>query len=90
MASEGEYLKKEFIKLIYELELSDLQKQFMKSRWLDQVLWLEARAKSAKKWSTRLRLTTIIGGVLIPAFVSLNFNNDNCGKVSYRLDNLWA
>jgi hypothetical protein len=80
MASEGDYLKKEFTTLINALELSDLQKQLMKSRWLDQVLWLEARAKSAKKWSTRLRLTTIIGGVLIPAFVSLNFNKDTSEK----------
>ena len=80
MASEGDYLKREFTKLIYELELSDLQKQFMKSRWLDQVLWLEGRAKSAKKWSTRLRLMTIIGGVLIPGLVSLNLDDGKCGE----------
>ncbi|MEO1374577.1 MAG: DUF4231 domain-containing protein [Cyanobacteria bacterium J06635_10] len=51
----------------------------MKSRWLDQLLWLEDRAKSTKTWSTRLRLMTIIGGVLVPAFVSLNFNDNSFG-----------
>ena len=86
MASEGDYLKREFTKLIYELELSDLQKQFMKCRWLDQVIWLEGRAKSAKKWSTRLRLMTIVGGVLIPALVSLYFNGDKCKENQNRLD----
>ena len=77
--SSQEYLKKEFTELINTVELSDLQKQFMKSRWLDQLLWLEERAKSTKKWSSRLRLMTIIGGVLVPAFVSLNFNDNTFG-----------
>ena len=80
MASNQNYLKKEFTTLIDTLELSDLDKQFMKSRWLDQLLWLEGRAKSTKKWSSRLRLMTIIGGVLIPAFVSLNFNDNMFGQ----------
>ncbi|GEM_PF-959226 len=78
MASE--YLKKEFTNLIDTLELSDLQKQFMKSRWLDQLLWLDGRSQSTKKWSSRLRLMTIIGGVLVPAFVSLNFNDNMFGQ----------
>lgn len=80
MASNQNYLKDEFTKLIDTLELSDLDKQFMKSRWLDQLLWLEGRAKSTKKWSSRLRLMTIIGGVLVPAFVSLNFNDNMFGQ----------
>lgn len=77
--SSQEYLKKEFTELINTVELSDLEKQFMKSRWLDQLLWLESRAKSTKTWSSRLRLMTIIGGVLLPAFVSLNFSDSTFG-----------
>ena len=80
MASNQNYLKNQFTELIDTLELSDLDKQFMKSRWLDQLLWLEGRAKSTKKWSSRLRLMTIIGGVLVPAFVSLNFNDNTFGQ----------
>ncbi|NER46412.1 MAG: DUF4231 domain-containing protein [Symploca sp. SIO1A3] len=78
--SYQDYLKQEFTELIDGLELPDLQKRFMKSRWLDQLLWLEGKANWASKWSTRLRLTTIVGGVLIPALVSLNFNDNQLGK----------
>lgn len=78
--SYQESLKKEYMDLIYQLEISDLQKQFMKSRWLDQLLWLEGKANSTKKWSGRLRLMTIVGGVIVPAFVSLNFNDNAFGR----------
>ena len=78
--SKQNYLKDEFEGLIDRLELSDLEKQFMKSRWLNQLLWLEGRAKSTKTWSTRFRMMTIIGGVLVPAFVSLNFNDNAFGR----------
>ena len=75
-----EYLKQEFTELIDKLELPDLHKRFMKSRWLDQLLWLESRAERASKWSTRFHLATIVGGVVIPALVSLNFNDNRLGK----------
>lgn len=44
MAAENsyyEFLKQNFGKLIEALQLSDLQKNFLRSRWLDQVLWME-------------------------------------------------
>ncbi len=78
--SYQEYIKQEFTDLINKLDLSELQKQFMKSRWLDQTLWLENQAGKTKKWSTRLRLMTIVGGVIIPALVSLNFNKNDVAK----------
>lgn len=78
--SYQEYIKKEFTELINKLDLSDLQKQFMKSRWLDQTLWLENQAGKTKQWSTRLRLMTIVGGVIIPALVSLNFNKNEVAR----------
>ncbi|KAM3094634.1 DUF4231 domain-containing protein [Phormidesmis sp. 146-12] len=73
----NDHLKQEFGKLIDLVELPPLQKEFLRSRWLDQVLWMEGRAASARNWHRRLRLITIIGGVIIPAFVSLSsFNLD--------------
>ncbi|MEO1431505.1 MAG: DUF4231 domain-containing protein [Cyanobacteria bacterium J06633_8] len=78
--SYQEYIKKEFTELINKLDLSELQKQFMKSRWLDQIMWLESQAGNTKKWSTRLRLMTIVGGVIIPALVSLNFNKNDVAR----------
>ncbi|QIZ70852.1 DUF4231 domain-containing protein [Oxynema aestuarii] len=78
--SYRDYLKQEFSDLIDQLELPELEKRFMKSRWLDQVLWLEGKADKTRQWSLRLRLTTIVGGVVIPALVSLNFNDSKIGR----------
>ena len=69
--------KEEICSLIKQIELSDLQQQFMKSRWLSQVLWLESRAKQNRNQYYLLRLITIIGGVIVPALVSLNIKADN-------------
>ncbi|MFO0053008.1 MAG: DUF4231 domain-containing protein, partial [Dolichospermum sp.] len=57
------------------LELNDRQKHYLKSRWLDQILWMEGRANDARKRYYQLRLTTIIGGVIVPILISLNINN---------------
>lgn len=67
--------------LVEMLELSDLQKHFMRSRWLEQVKWMEGKAGQAKKRYTTLRLTSIIGGVLVPILISLNFNNQKANDI---------
>lgn len=64
-------LKQDFGALIDALDLDDLRRHFLRSRWLDQVLWMEGRANHARSWYYALRLTTVIGGVIIPALVSL-------------------
>jgi len=66
--------KQEICTLIEQIDLSDLQKQFMKARWLEQLLWLEGRAQTTRNQYYFLRLLTIIGGVIVPALVSLNIN----------------
>jgi hypothetical protein len=71
-----ESLKKEMSSLIDELELSDLQKRFIRSRWLDQVVWMKGKTDHAQKRYYLLRLISIIGGVTIPALVSLNINSE--------------
>jgi hypothetical protein len=78
MAKKDAYqegLKQEFTELVDSLDLKPQQKYYLKSRWLDQVLWMETRAVKARNFYYKLRLTTIIGGVMIPALVSLNFSN---------------
>lgn len=67
-------LKSDFGELIEALDLPDLKKHFLRSRWLDQVLWMEGRANSAKVWYLVLRLTTIVGGVIIPGLVKLSLS----------------
>ena len=67
-----EFLKQDLGGLIDALELTDLQKRFLRSRWLDQVLWMEGRADHARNRYYLFRLTTIILGVIIPVLVGLN------------------
>ena len=74
-ATYQHYLKQEMSTLIELIDLSELQKRFMKSRWLDQVLWLEGRATKSRNRHYSLRLITIIGGVIVPALVSVNSAN---------------
>ena len=73
--SYHDWLKQDLSSLIDALEITDLQKHFLRSRWLDQVLWMEKKSKSAQKQYYLLRLTAIIGGVIVPALLSLSFTN---------------
>ena len=68
--SYSQLLKQEFINLFETLELNDRQKHYLKSRWLDQILWMEGRANDARQRYYQLRLTTIIGGVIVPILIS--------------------
>ncbi len=76
-SEEGQdWLKDEFGELIDELQLNDWQKRFMRSRWLDQLAWVESKAGQTQFRYYALRITAIIGGVIVPALVGLNFGND--------------
>ncbi|NUO83474.1 DUF4231 domain-containing protein [candidate division KSB1 bacterium] len=58
--------------LLQNLTLDEIKKNALQGRWLDQMKWMSGRAKHTKSWYFRLRLTAIIGGLLIPALVSVN------------------
>lgn len=76
MAKKTSYedsLRKEMGGLIDQLQLPGLYKQALKARWLDQVVWMEKKADQCRRWHYRLRLTTIVGGVILPALVGANF-----------------
>ena len=87
-------VKQEMSSLIEKIELSDLQRQFMKSRWLSQMLWLEGRAQQNRNRYYLLRLLTIIGGVIVPALVSLNINANSVqaimGWIAFGLSQIVA
>ena len=70
--SYEQWLKEDLSKLIDTLELTDFRKHCLRSRWLDQILWMEGKANRYRNRYYFLRLTTIIGGVIVPALVSLN------------------
>lgn len=72
--SYHEFLKEDFNKLFAGMKLGDVQRHFLRSRWLDQVLWMEGKANFSRDRHYLLRITTIVGGVILPALVSLNIN----------------
>ncbi|ACK69898.1 conserved hypothetical protein [Gloeothece citriformis PCC 7424] len=74
-------LKQDFSKLIEQIDLSPLQKEFMKLRWLDQVLWLEKKSENCQRRYYFLRMITIIGGVIVPALVSFKFSSNQAQQM---------
>jgi hypothetical protein len=77
------FLQDDFDKLFEMMKLSDVQKHFLRSRWLDQLLWMEGKANKARDRYYALRLTTIIGGVILPALISFNTTNENAKRVVF-------
>jgi len=69
--SYPDMLREELGGYVDDLALTDMQKRFLRGRWLDQVAWMEGKAAQAQKRYYRLRLATVIGAVLVPALVSL-------------------
>jgi hypothetical protein len=67
-----DWMEEQFLPIIQQLELTTLQREFLRHRWLDQVRWAERKAGSAQRWYRVLRLTTIVGSLLIPALIGLN------------------
>jgi hypothetical protein len=65
----SKYLRQTLSNLIDQLDLSELRKDFLKNRWLDQVMWLEGRATKERNAHHNLRMITIIGGVIVPALI---------------------
>jgi hypothetical protein len=80
-----DWLKEDLGGLIEALELTELQKHFLRSRWLDQVLWMESKAGTCQWRYYALRLVAIVGGVIIPALVSLNIGGKQPSDIVYWL-----
>jgi hypothetical protein len=68
----ADWLKGELGELVDALELGDMQKRFIRSRWLEQVAWMESKANQARDRYYWLRVTTIVGAVLVPALVTVS------------------
>lgn len=70
--------------LIARMEVTDEQRQFLRSRWLDQVTYMGDRASDAKRRYYAFRLTTVVGGVIVPALISISLAG--AGRFSSDLD----
>jgi hypothetical protein len=71
-----------FLRIIGGLTLTDLQKDFLRERWLDQLDWFEGKSGYNQRRYYALRIVVIIGGVTVPALVSLNVRK---GDVAHTL-----
>jgi hypothetical protein len=80
-----EFLKQDFQRLFDQMELNDIQRHFLGSRWLDQVLWMEKKASHCRDQHYRLRLTAIVLGVLVPVLIGFEFENDHLQVVKKYL-----
>ena len=79
MADEGygDRLRKDLESVIDSLpSLAEQQKHFLRSRWMDQVLWMEAKAARTRRWHYRLRSVAVVGGVVTPALVGLQLDEN--------------
>jgi hypothetical protein len=72
-----EFLKEDFQELFEQLELTERQRKFLRSRWLDQVLWMEKKANHCRDRHYRLRLSAIILGVLVPILIGVNVGDND-------------
>jgi hypothetical protein len=75
-------LRATFEHLIDTADLDDRQREFLKLRWLEQLVWIDSKAEEAQKLYYRLRLTTIVGAVVVPALVALNSLNGWPGRAA--------
>jgi hypothetical protein len=58
--------------LIDAYPVSESQRAVLHDRWLSQVEWMSRKAEQARSRYHVLRLTTVIGGVIVPALVSIS------------------
>jgi hypothetical protein len=73
----NDQLNEDFQALIEGLQLDPLQKNYLKSRWLDQVLWIENRATKMRNWYRRLRAGSVVASALVPIMLMVvGFNRD--------------
>jgi hypothetical protein len=67
-----DWLKGEFGSIADGLELEPLRKRYMRSRFVDQLVWMEGKADEARRHYVRLRLVTVVGAVTVPVLIGLN------------------
>lgn len=72
-----DYLRQELGGLIEQLQLPTLYQRSLQQRWLDQVVWADKKAAECRRRHYQLRLTTVIGSVVLPALVGINFQLAN-------------
>jgi uncharacterized protein DUF4231 len=66
------WLRNDLSALVDALDLRPDQLHFVRSRWLESLLWMEDAAQKTRRRYYALRLVTVVGAVIVPALVSIN------------------
>lgn len=61
--------------IVAEIDVTDLQRAFIRLRCLEQITWLEGRAKSSQRRYIRLKMVAIVGGVTVPTLIGVQLGN---------------
>jgi uncharacterized protein DUF4231 len=76
------YVADQYREVFQTLNLTDLQREYLDVRWLDQVVWHDLRATRADVRYLALRLTVLVGGATATAFASLKLSGATASWVS--------
>jgi Protein of unknown function (DUF4231) len=60
--------------LIEGARLDEVQKEYLRKRWLHQIRWWDGRAWEARKRYFRFRTIIVLGGVIVPFLTTASFN----------------
>jgi hypothetical protein len=57
--------------ILGSIDITPFQKGLLRERWLDQVAWMGAKARATRRRYLVFRLPVVVGGVLIPALITI-------------------
>ena len=69
--------------VLESLTLTDFQKGLLRERWLDQLAWTGAQARKARRRFLTFRVPVVIGGVLVPALITLLLSSKDESSVGW-------
>ena len=73
--------------IVEGLDLSVLEKQALRERWIDQVKWTSGRAiRYHWRWVWLVRVPIVVGGVLIPALITILLASGQAATVPWLFD----
>jgi len=53
------------------IDIPEFQRELLRQRWLDQIGWMSKQAKRARRRYLWVRLPVVVGGVMIPALITI-------------------
>jgi hypothetical protein len=57
--------------MLETLDITPFQKGLLRDRWLDQLTWMGAQSRKARRRYLAYRIPVVVGGVFIPALITI-------------------